>query len=417
MEKQELKNKIKEFCENKHFENSFIQECITEFIEGHTELYGDVISAEDLFKRLEDNLDKITFAGREEAPNGELGEYKGRIADTTDTNEIFIYFDEADLDLSETDKKMWTLYTESDKQKLLQDMQTRRSEIKSTLIHELTHSAYTIKDEYGIGEKHIFSETGKDYFSGEYRQIGGNNNNIEAIVNYISSRIEGKNPDEISTYQAETKAIYMLAEKIDEKSIVQSAWVSDEQQFKQAYIESIWTDIETGEKSYNSFQNIMKKLVVTRGQNISIGENTKKNELLLSEMQQILDGKSYELESGKFKDMKHTTRTEDTISTDMPERENKLSLSQRIARFFEKHKPLMNISIVKNFVRRQLDVLPPARNKEENNTSTLNSRRNDFINEISNNGEFRKLQPLQTTNERNQGLEEINKQISEENER
>lgn len=417
MEKQELKNKIKEFCENKHFENSFIQECITEFIEGHRELYGDVISAEDLFKRLEDNLDKITFAGREEAPNGELGEYKGRIADTTDTNEIFIYFDEADLDLSETDKKMWTLYTESDKQKLLQDMQTRRSEIKSTLIHELTHSAYTIKDEYGIGEKHIFSETGKDYFSGEYRQIGGNNNNIEAIVNYISSRIEGKNPDEISTYQAETKAIYMLAEKIDEKSIVQSAWVSDEQQFKQAYIESIWTDIETGEKSYNSFQNIMKKLVVTRGQNISIGENTKKNELLLSEMQQILDGKSYELESGKFKDMKHTTGTEDTISTDMPERENKLSLSQRIARFFEKHKPLMNISIVKNFVRRQLDVLPPARNKEENNTSTLNSRRNDFINEISNNGEFRKLQPLQTTNERNQGLEEINKQISEENER
>lgn len=417
MEKQELKNKIKEFCENKHFENSFIQECITEFIEGHTELYGDIISAEDLFKRLEDNLDKITFAGREEAPNGELGEYKGRIADTTDTNEIFIYFDEADLDLSETDKKMWTLYTESDKQKLLQDMQTRRSEIKSTLIHELTHSAYTIKDEYGIGEKHIFSETGKDYFSGEYRQIGGNNNNIEAIVNYISSRIEGKNPDEISTYQAETKAIYMLAEKIDEKSIVQSAWVSDEQQFKQAYIESIWTDIETGEKSYNSFQNIMKKLVVTRGQNISIGENTKKNELLLSEMQQILDGKSYELESGKFKDMKHTTGTEDTISTDMPERENKLSLSQRIARFFEKHKPLMNISIVKNFVRRQLDVLPPARNQEENNTSTLNSRRNDFINEISNNGEFRKLQPLQTTNERNQGLEEINKQISEENER
>ena len=411
------KNKIKEFCENKHFENSFIQECITEFIEGHTELYGDVISAEDLFKRLEDNLDKITFAGREEAPNGELGEYKGRIADTTDTNEIFIYFDEADLDLSETDKKMWTLYTESDKQKLLQDMQTRRSEIKSTLIHELTHSAYTIKDEYGIGEKHIFSETGKDYFSGEYRQIGGNNNNIEAIVNYISSRIEGKNPDEISTYQAETKAIYMLAEKIDEKSIVQSAWVSDEQQFKQAYIESIWTDIETGEKSYNSFQNIMKKLVVTRGQNISIGENTKKNELLLSEMQQILDGKSYELESGKFKDMKHTTRTENTISTDMPERENKLSLSQRIARFFEKHKPLMNISIVKNFVRRQLDVLPPARNQEENNASTLNSRRNDFINEISNNGEFRKLQPLQTTNERNQGLEEINKQISEENER
>ena len=417
MEKQELKNKIIEFCKNKHFENPFIQECITEFIEGHTELYGDVISTEDLFKRLENNLDKITFAGREKAPNGELGEYKGRIADNTDTNEIFIYFDEADLELSETDKKMWNLYTESDKQNLLQDIQTRRAEIKSTLIHELTHSAYTIKDEYGMGEKHIFSTTGKDYLSGEYRQIAGNNNNVEAIVNYISSRIEGKNPDEISTYQAETKAIYMLAEKIDEKSIVQSAWVSDEQQFKQAYVESIATDIETGEKSYNSFQNIMKKLVVTRGQNISIGENNRKNEQLLSEMQQILDGKSYELESGKFKDMEHTIRTEDTISTDITERENKLSFTQRIAKFFEKHKPLMNISIIKNFVKKQLDILPPARNQEENNVSTLNSRRNDFINEISNNGEFRKLQSLQTINEKDTNLGEIHKQISEENER
>ena len=417
MGKQELKNKINEFCKNKNFENPFIQECITEFIEGHTELYGDVISEEELFKRLEDNLDKITFAGREKAPNGELGEYKGRIADNTDTNEIFIYFDEADLELSETDKKMWNLYTDADKQKLLQDMQTRKAEIKSTLIHELTHSAYTIKDEYGMGEKHIFSTTGKDYLSGEYRQIGGNNNNVEAIVNYISSRIEGKNPDEISTYQAETKAIYMLAEKIDEKSIVQSAWVSDEQQLKQAYVESIGADIETGEKSYNSFQNIMKKLVVTRGQNISIGENNRKNEQLLAEMQQILDGKSYELESGKFKDMEQTKKVKNTIFTDIPKKQNKLSFTQRIAKFFEKHKPLMNISIIKNFVRKQLDILPPARNQEENNVSTLNSRRNDFINEISNNGEFRKLQPLQTINEKDTNLGEIHKQISEENER
>lgn len=413
MEKHELKNKINEFCKNKNFENPFIQECITEFIEGHTELYGDVISSEDLFKRLEDNLDKITFAGREKAPNGELGEYKGRIADNTDTNEIFIYFDEADLKLSETDKKMWNLYTEADKQKLLQEMQTRRAEIKSTLIHELTHSAYTIKDEYGMGEKHIFSTTGKDYLSGEYRQIGGNNNNVEAIVNYISSRIEGKNPDEISTYQAETKAIYMLAEKVDEKSIIQSAWASDEQQFKQAYVESIATDIETGEKSYNSFQNIMNKLVVTRGQNISIGENSRKNQQLLSEMQQILDGKSYEIESGKFKDMERTLKTEDTISTDIPKEENKLSFTQRIARFFEKHKELMKISIIKNFVRKQLDVLPPAKNQEEHNLSTLSSKRNDFINQLTNNGEFRNLQPLQLTNERSQNLEEINKQISD----
>ena len=53
---------------------------------------------------------------------------------------------------------------------------------------------------------------------------------------------------------------FLLWNKIDEKSIVQSAWVSDEQQFKQAYIESIWTDIETGEKSYKFF-NISKKVL------------------------------------------------------------------------------------------------------------------------------------------------------------
>ena len=413
MKKQELKNKINAFCKNKNFENPFIQECITEFIEGHTELYGDVIPAEDLFKRLEDNLDKITFVGGKKAPNGKLGEYKGRIADNTDINEIFIYFDETDLDLSETDKKMWNLYTESDKQKLLQDTKTKRAEIKSTLIHELTHSAYTIKDEYGMGEKHIFSTTGNNYFlpGDYYTLIGGNNENVEAIVNYISSRIEGKNPDEISTYQAETKAIYMLAEKIDEKSIVQSAWCSDEQQFKQAYVKSIGSDIETGEKSYNNFQNIMKKLVVTRGQNISIGENNRKNVQLLSELQQILDGKSYELESDNIK---HIAKTE---YTDMPKKENKLSLNQRIARFFENHKTLMNISIIKNFVRKQLDVLPPARNQEENNVSTLHSKRNDFINELSNNGEFRKLQPLQNTNEKNKNSDEIHKQISDGNER
>ena len=131
MENQELNNKIIKFCKDKNFENPFIQECINEFIKGHIRLYGDVISTEDLFKRLEDNLDKITFAGRNNAPKlTTLGEYKGRIADNTDINEIFIYFDEPDLGLSELDKKMWNLYTEADKQKLLQDMRAKKNRNK-----------------------------------------------------------------------------------------------------------------------------------------------------------------------------------------------------------------------------------------------------------------------------------------------
>ncbi len=192
MDTNELKEKIQAFCDKKHFDNPFIQECITEFIEGHTELYGDVVSTDELFERLENNLDKITFETRENAPNGELGEYKGRIADNEDRNEILLYFNKSDLELSETDKKMWSLYTEKDKQALIQNLSDKKAELKSTLLHELTHAAYTIKDKYGMGEKHIFSETSKDVISGEYRQIGSNNNNVEAIVNYISSRIEGK---------------------------------------------------------------------------------------------------------------------------------------------------------------------------------------------------------------------------------
>ncbi len=268
------------------------------------------------------------------------------------------------------------------------------------MIHELTHAAYTIKGAYGVGEKHIFSETSKNYLLGEYRQIG-NNNNVEAIVNYISSRIEGKDLDEILTYKAETKAIYMLSEKIGEKSIIKAAWNSDEQQFKQSYIEAMGRDIETGEKSYNNFQNIMKRLVVTRGQNISISEYNRKNEQLLSEMQQILDGN----ESGKFKDIEHTIITQDDMSINVPEKENKLSFTQKLAKFLEKHKSLMNISVFKKFVTKHLNALPPATKQIENSLSNSNSRRNDFINELSNNGEFRKLKPIQIASEKSHELE------------
>ena len=394
MEKQELNEKIKKFLKNKHFENPFIQECITEFIEGHTSLYGDVISADDLIERLETNLDKITFAGQENAPNGELGEYKGRVADNTDLNEIVIYFSESNLELSETDKKMWSLYTDADKQKLLQDIAVKKAEIKSTIIHELTHSAYTIKGERGFGEKHIFSETSKDYLSGEYRQIGGNYDYVEAIVNYISNRIEGKNPDEIETYQAETKAIYMLAEKVNEKSIIQSAWLSDEQQLKQAYITAIGKDKETGEKSYTGFQEGIKRLRLIRRQNISISENILKNKETLSEIQQILDGKSFELESTKIKDIEHIKSLEDIGLMNVSEKEEKMSFIQKIANFLSRHKSLINVPFIKKFVDKQLNILPPAKSEP-----TLDTRKINFINEISNNGEYRKIKPIQKNKE------------------
>lgn len=415
IETKEINSIVQEFCKRKHFENPFIQECIYNFVEGHAKLYGDVISVEDLFKRLEDNLDKITFAGHPKAPNGELGEYKGRITDNKDINEILLYSSESALDLSETDKKMWNLYTEKDKQSLIQSLEERKENLKSTLLHELTHAAYTIKGDYGMGEKHIFSETSKDTISGEYRQIGSNTNNVEAIVNYISSRIEGKSSNEVKTYKAETKAIYMLAEKVDEKSIVQAAWNSNEQQLKQAYIEALGKGNEIGEQSYNCFQDGMKKLVTTRSQNLSLSESNTRNEQTLSELQQLFDGKSVEIESNKFKDIEHKPLQE-TPDISHKEKTN-LSFSQRIAKFFEKHQSLMNVPFVKKFVDRQLNVLPPAREQEQKDTMpTLNDKRIKFVNELSNNGELRKIAPLQHSQEK-QNIQEIKKQIIEETER
>ena len=267
-----------------------------------------------------------------------------------------------------------------------------------------------------MGEKHIFSETGKDYLSGEYRQIGGNNNNVEAIVNYISSRIEGKNPNELETYQAETKAIYMLSEKMGEKSIIQAAWNSDEQQFKQAYIKSIGKDMTEGEKSYRQFQEGMERLVVIRGLDLSIREEIRENKIVLSEMQQILDGKRHSLETTKFKDIKGTIKSEENIPLNAPKEEKNLSFFQKIANFFEKHKTLMNIPFIRNFAEKQLNVLPPAREQVENHISSFNRQRDNFINELSHNGEYRKLNPIKNNEER-QNSEEIKKQIFEENER
>ena len=266
-----------------------------------------------------------------------------------------------------------------------------------------------------MGETHIFSKTGKDYLSGEYRQVSGNNNFVEGIVNYISSRIEGKSPNELEAYQSETKAIYMLSEKMDEKSIIQSAWNSDEQQFKQDYIKSIGKDITEGEESYYQFQEGMKRLRVIYERE-SIRENNRKNEQLLSEMQQLLDGKSNSLESTKFKSINNTIKPEDHIQSNIPKVEKDLSLAQKVAKFLEQHKTLMNIPFIRNFTQTQLNVLPPAREQEENHISSFNSQRDNFINELSHNGEYRKLTPIKNNEER-QNSEKTKRQIIEENER
>ena len=52
----------------------------------------------------------------------------------------------------------------------------------------------------------------------------------------------------------------------------------------------------------------------------------------------------------------------------------------------------MNISFIEKFVDRQLNVLPPV---SQTQIEFGNSQREDFINVLSNNGEYKNLQPMQ----------------------
>lgn len=83
--------------------------------------------------------------------------------------------------------------------------------------------------------------------------------------------------------------------------------------------------------------------------------------------------------------------------TNVQQNESKLTLKQKVAQFLQKNNLFMNLSFVDKFVRKQLDVLPPATQemRNANNTETIDRTREDFINRITNLGQYRNLQPIQ----------------------
>ena len=100
--------------------------------------------------------------------------------------------------------------------------------------------------------------------------------------------------------------------------------------------------------------------------------------------------------------------------------ENKLSLKQKIAQFMQKNNILMNLPFVENFVNRQLNVLPAS--SQERTVSTGRQTREDFLNMLSNNGEYRNLPPIQRMSDpervaRMQRKMEQSQQSNDENER
>ena len=73
---------------------------------------------------------------------------------------------------------------------------------------------------------------------------------------------------------------------------------------------------------------------------------------------------------------------------------NKLTLRQKVALFLQKHNLIASLPLVDKFIHKQLDMLP-----ERTETTSRNIIREEFINQLTNNGELRKEKPKQLETE------------------
>ena len=119
---------------------------------------------------------------------------------------------------------------------------------------------------------------------------------------------------------------------------------------------------------------------------------------------------------------KQKEETKPLHSQTMPQySENKLSINQKIAKFLQKNNLFMNMSFVEKFVHKQLELLPEStqnirevavdsnKNKE---TKTINKTREDFINQLTNFGEYRNLPSIQRMSD-SQKLEEMRRKMEQ----
>jgi len=201
--------KITEFLDNKGISDEFIRNIVSGFINRHTEMYGDVVPFESLMDRLNSNLNSINLVD----PNKQISNprYQNVVGcyEGFKKNSITMFFT----------------------QEHLRNPQLREDFI-GILIHELTHCAYTIKqNDMFRTEKQVFG-TYEELLDGKTPLVNGNNTYMEPIVNYISTRIFGKKN---GTYPAQTSNIAKLASMLDEKEIIRSAFNSDEEAFRQTF--------------------------------------------------------------------------------------------------------------------------------------------------------------------------------------
>ena len=73
----------------------------------------------------------------------------------------------------------------------------------------------------------------------------------------------------------------------------------------------------------------------------------------------------------------------------------------------------MNMDFVDKFVHKQLDVLPAStQNIRENDTTSTNRTREDFINQLTNFGAYRNLPPVQRMSD-SQKIEEMRRKMEQ----
>ena len=107
-------------------------------------------------------------------------------------------------------------------------------------------------------------------------------------------------------------------------------------------------------------------------------------------------GQDVELPEGysinEFGEILRPDRSQEQTEPIVPQNENRLTFMQKIAQSLQKNKFFMNLSFVKNFVDRQLNVLPAP---IQETRPTTHENRTNFLNTLSNNGDYKDLPPIQ----------------------
>lgn len=289
LKKEEIEEKVNKFTEDKNIDNPLFKECIMKFVKGHNSEFGEIISTDDIIQRLYENLDRITFVG--EFKNA-YGEYVKKDKNFKDKNEILIYKFKSSIQSSTYIRdEMSDDVKYREKKRYEKDL----SQIKSVIIHELTHAAYTKVSEEGDIE-HIFTTItdGQNFFDEEDKRIQyGNSNFVEGIVNYIAREIEGKNDEDRLSYRYQTKAIYLLAYKIGDEKLIKSAWNSDEELFKKSYMETIKKPEEEAEISYEALNDDMGKLKLIEKEEKEFTSYIGESMIYINHIENLLNGKTY----------------------------------------------------------------------------------------------------------------------------